>query len=204
MCFRCARGVRVHQRGARPGPGDRHRLCRGDGNGLECCLPHHSLQRWRLWRERRHPWSLCQHHPHLRVSETAGAQHWRTFPVVQRNRSALLSVSSASVNLIIIITYYYYYWSLLYSAILRSRADSLRSHVIRHEWLAFYSAFFLISTEVVYLQRWHGWCHKKLLPSRRVLCTPYNHAPCHFMQSHIHKVYACLAVTCHLRFWQND
>ena len=39
---------------------------------------------------------------------------------------------------------------------------------------------------------------------RRVLCTPYNHAPCHFMQSHIHKVYACLAVTCHLRFWQND
>ena len=27
---------------------------------------------------------------------------------------------------------------------------------------------------------------------------------CHFMQSHIRKVYACLAVTCHLRFWQND
>ena len=40
--------------------------------------------------------------------------------------------------------------------------------------------------------------------SRRVLCTPYNHAPCHFMQSHLRKVYACLAVTCHLRFWQND
>ena len=56
----------------------------------------------------------------------------------------------------------------------------------------------------MYLQRWHGWCHMKLLPSRRVLCTPYNHAPCHFMQSHIRKVYACLAVTCHLRFWQND
>ena len=56
----------------------------------------------------------------------------------------------------------------------------------------------------MYLQRWHGWCHMKLLPSRRVLCTPYNHAPCHFMQSQIHKVYACLAVTCHLHFWQND
>ena len=28
--------------------------------------------------------------------------------------------------------------------------------------------------------------------------------PCHFMQSHIRKVYACLAVTCHLHFWQND
>ena len=46
----------------------------------------------------------------------------------------------------------YYYWSLLYSAILRSQADSLRSHVILHEWIAFYSAFFKISTEVVYLQ----------------------------------------------------
>ena len=40
----------------------------------------------------------------------------------------------------------------------------------------------------MYLQRWHGWCHKKLLLSRRVLCTSYNHAPCHFMQSHIRKV----------------
>ena len=37
--------------------------------------------------------------------------------------------------------HYYYYWSFLYSAILRFRADSLRSHVILHEWIAFYSAF---------------------------------------------------------------
>ena len=65
-------------------------------------------------------------------------------------------------------------------------------------------ACFLISTEVVYLQRWHGWCHMKLLPSQRILCTPCNHAPCHFMQSHIRMVYACLAVTNHLHFWQND
>ena len=27
---------------------------------------------------------------------------------------------------------------------------------------------------------------------------------CHFVQSHIRKVYACLAVTCHLHFWKND
>ena len=40
--------------------------------------------------------------------------------------------------------------------------------------------------------------------SAQVLCTPYNHAPCHFMQSHIRKVYECLAVICHLHFWQND
>ena len=32
-------------------------------------------------------------------------------------------------------------WALLYSAILRFRADSLCSHVILHEWIAFYSAF---------------------------------------------------------------
>ena len=46
--------------------------------------------------------------------------------------------------------------------------------------------------------------HKTAAISAQVLCTPYNHAPCHFMQSHIRKVYACLAVTCHLHFWQND
>ena len=33
----------------------------------------------------------------------------------------------------------------------------------------------------------------------------YSIQPCsiHFTQSHICKVYACLAVTCHLHFWQN-
>ena len=56
---------------------------------------------------------------------------------------------------------------------------------------------------MVYLQRWHGWCHMKLQPSRRVLCTPYNHVSCHFMRSHIRRVYVCLAVTSHLHFWQN-
>ena len=41
--------------------------------------------------------------------------------------------------------------------------------------------------------------------SAQVLCAPYNHAPCHFMQSHTRKVYnTCFAVTCHLHFWQND
>ena len=44
----------------------------------------------------------------------------------------------------------------------------------------------------------------KLLPSWRILCTSYSHAPCHFMQSHIRHVHVCLAVTCHLHLWQND
>ena len=35
-------------------------------------------------------------------------------------------------------------WSFLYSAILHSRADWLRSHVILHEWLDFHSTFLII------------------------------------------------------------
>ena len=46
--------------------------------------------------------------------------------------------------------------------------------------------------------------HETASVSAKVVCTPYNHAPRHFMQSHIRKVYACLAVTCHLHFWQDD
>ena len=96
---------------------------------------------------------------------------------------------------------YYYYWSLLYSAILLSRADSLRSHVILHEWIAFYIAFLNIHrsgvlTALAWLVPQESAARES--QSRRVLCTPYNHAPCHFMQIHIRKVYACLAVTCHL------
>ena len=38
----------------------------------------------------------------------------------------------------------------------------------------------------------HDWCHMKLLSSRQVLCTPYNHAPLmsrHFLQSYIRRVH---------------
>ena len=31
-----------------------------------------------------------------------------------------------------------------------------------------------------------------------------TNAEARFNKSHIHKVYACLVVTCHLHFWQND
>ena len=92
---------------------------------------------------------------------------------------------------------------LLYSAILKlfsSRLTVLACDSSLHEWLA----RFWIATEVVYLQCWHGRCHMELLPSWCVLCPPHNHALCHFMQSHICNVHACLAVTCHLHFWQND
>ena len=97
-------------------------------------------------------------------------------------------------------------WLLLYSTGC-SQADSWHLHVIRvSTWVNsffFFIASFWISTKVVYLKRWHGWCHMKLLPSQRILCTQYNYAPWHFMHSHIRKVHAYLAVTCHLHFWQH-
>ena len=46
--------------------------------------------------------------------------------------------------------------------------------------------------------------HMKLLPSRRVLCTPYNYAPCHFMQSHIRKVHACNLPSALLAEWRDN
>ena len=46
--------------------------------------------------------------------------------------------------------------------------------------------------------------HETAAVSAQVLCTPYNHSPCHFMQSHMCQVDEYLAVTSHLHFWQND
>ena len=97
-----------------------------------------------------------------------------------------------------------WWWSLLYSAVLRSWPDSLHSHVILYDWLAFYSTFLNIHQSGVLIAL--AWLvpHETAAISAQILCTPYNHAPCHFMQSHIRKVYVCIAVTCHLHFWQND
>ena len=70
-------------------------------------------------------------------------------------------------------------------------------------------ACFWISTKVVYLQRcliltW-------LVPRETdaiLACSLYTvrqrTVSRHFMQIHIHRVHACLAVTCHLHLWQND
>ena len=46
-----------------------------------------------------------------------------------------------------------------------------------------------------------------MLPFRRKFCvhhsTMHQVTACHFIQSHIGRVYVCLAVTCHLHCWQN-
>ena len=44
----------------------------------------------------------------------------------------------------------------------------------------------------------------KVLPSRRVLCTPLFSMSLHAKPHSLRKVHACVAVTCHLHFWQND
>ena len=72
---------------------------------------------------------------------------------------------------------------------------------------------FWISTKVVYLALARLVLHETAAALVQVLCT-YNHAPCHFMQSHIRmvqtcvavacKVHVCLAVTCHLHFRQSE
>ena len=95
----------------------------------------------------------------------------------------------------------------LYSAILRSLEQT---HCARL-WFymsdkLFYSFFFFLNIHRSGVLTALAWLvpHETAAVSAQVLYTPYNHAPCHFMQSHIRKVHACLAVTCHLYFWQND
>ena len=116
---------------------------------------------------------------------------------------SLLDNASFPWRRLVSVMYYYYYWSLLYSAILRFRADSLRSHVILQEWIAFYSAFLNIHRSGVLTAL--AWLvpHETAAISARSVhtiqpCTMSLHA------SHIRKMYACLAVICHLHFWQND
>ena len=80
--------------------------------------------------------------------------------------------------------------------------------MILNEWLQPFIMRFWISIKVVYLQRYlvDTWLLKLLLPWR-TLCvhhaTMHHGLQCPFMQSHIHRVHVCLALTCHLCFWQN-
>ena len=95
-------------------------------------------------------------------------------------------------------------WSLLNSAILRSRADSLCSHVILHEWIAFNSALFEYPPK---------WCTYSagmagatwnccLLGTFCVHHTTMHHATS--CKATYVRCMCILAVTCHLHFWQND
>ena len=90
-------------------------------------------------------------------------------------------------------------WSLLHR-----RADSKRSHVILHEWLAFYSAFLNIHRSGVLTAL--AWLvpHETAAVSARSLYTIQPYTMSLYAKSYIRKVRAYLAVTCRLHFWQND
>ena len=82
-----------------------------------------------------------------------------------------------------------------------SQADSLHSHVILQKRRSFYSMFLNIHRSGAFTAlTWSVPCETTAFSVRSV----YTIQPCHFMQSHIRKVYACLALTCHLHFWHND
>ena len=81
------------------------------------------------------------------------------------------------------------YWLIdghLYSAILRSleQTHCARLWFYMSDKLSiarFLFCFVFLYTEVVYLQRWHGWCHMKLQPSRRKFCV--HHTTMHHVTS---------------------
>ena len=80
--------------------------------------------------------------------------------------------------------------------------------MILHQWLVSYSAFLNIHRSGVL---WRCLIVKWLVPRETaafLACSLYTIQPCtvsrYFMQSHIRRVHACLVVTCHLHFWQND
>ena len=72
----------------------------------------------------------------------------------------------------------HYNWLMIaYIALFSALLSRLIALICGSAWVtSFYSAFFCcwISTEVVYLQRWHGWCHMKLQPSRRKSCVHHT------------------------------
>ena len=75
----------------------------------------------------------------------------------------------------------WWWWSLLYSSILRSGAHSLRSIVILHEWIAFYSAFLNI--------------HRSGILTALAWLVPYETDAiwnrCHFGSSSVYTIQPC-------------
>ena len=74
------------------------------------------------------------------------------------------------------------------------------------DYIAWQSAFWM-STEVITALFGCGWCHVKLLPSRRVLCTPYNHAPVYsviLLEAMLIRRMYVFSCNLPLDVWQND
>ena len=102
----------------------------------------------------------------------------------------------------------------LHIAILCPQTDSLH---LCPEWFSVsdalpFMAHFGISTEVVCLQRrlvqhymaGATWNCCRLSAHSAYTIRPCASLCCQFIPSHMRRVHVCLAVTCHLHFWQND
>ena len=84
-------------------------------------------------------------------------------------------------------------------------------HVILNEWLYPFIARIINIHESGVLVALFGSCMAgatwncyRLGESSVYTIQPCTSLQCHFIQRHIGRVYVCLAVTCHLHFWQND
>ena len=97
-------------------------------------------------------------------------------------------------------------WSLLYSANLCSRADALYYSVYCRMWLkmnvAFYSTLSVCYTFYGACAIWNC-CYLTAFCVHRTTNEPHSMSS-HLMHSHIRRLYACLAITCHLHFWQRQ
>ena len=111
------------------------------------------------------------------------------FTVVPRFYTAQLYCCSSllySATLLLFLAFIQRYFTVVhrfYTALLNALAwDSSVFAVV--VFVSFWFVCFLISVKVVYLQRWRGWCHLKLLPSRRKFCV---------LRSTMHHVTSCKA-----------
>ena len=93
--------------------------------------------------------------------------------------------------------------SILGCSMVMNRLTTLISHVILKEWLYPLRAHIFIIHQSGVLTVVLACCRRLGASSVDTIqpCTSLQH---HFIQSHICRVYVCLAVTCHLHFWQND
>ena len=69
-----------------------------------------------------------------------------------------------------------------YIALFSALLSRLTALACGSAWVtSFLQRIFWISTDVVYLQCWHGWCHMKLQPSRHKFCV--HHTTMHHVTS---------------------
>ena len=143
---------------------------------------------------------MTEQDAHMNIIQLSGMEHKYASAIWKVPHDAHMQQSRTLIHPFFLLIVVDHFYTALFPALTHSHCTRMWFYMSEQLFIA----QFWLSTKVVYLQRWHGWCHMQLLPPQRALCTPYNHAPCHFMQSHICKLYAYLAVTCYPHFWQND